>query len=54
MGGRAVSDMKERPVSVMSVSLADNKVKREIIILNCNWQRKVQRSRFEAKVKVQK
>ena len=54
MDGRAVSDMKEHSVSVMSVSLADNKVKFEIIILNCNWQRKVQRSRFDAKVKVQK
>ena len=43
-------------MSVMSVSPAgkDNKVKCEIIILNCNWQRKVQRSRFEAKGKVQK
>ena len=49
-----MSDIKERSVSVMSVSLADNKVKFEIIILNCNWQRKVQRSRVKAKVKVQK
>ena len=44
-------------MSVMSVSPAgkDNKVKCEIIILNSSWQeRKVQRSRFEAKGKVQK